>query len=146
MLTLQEHMLATGSCIAGLGVVATGMLALLFRHPDAPRWTRPELVTMLLCIPVTVAIGFGLGYAAYGVSRLLAGSGDPRDLLVVAAVLIVLALTWRGMRIRQRLKHYQAATGGVVASGYPARQPTLATDGKPPPRPRPRARSIGRAA
>jgi hypothetical protein len=32
-------MLALGSCIAGIGLLVTGLLALLFRHPNAPRWT-----------------------------------------------------------------------------------------------------------
>jgi heme A synthase len=109
MTTLDENFLALGSCVAGIGILLAGLLALLFRHPGAPRWTRPEIVAMLLCVPVTASIGFGLAYAAYGLSRLVDGAGDPRELLVLAAVLIVLALVWRGLRIRQRLKGYAAS-------------------------------------
>ena len=110
MTTLDENFLALGSCIAGIGIFMASLLALLFRHPDAPRWTRPEIVAMLLCVPVAGTIGFGLGYTIYGLSRLVDGAGDPRELLVFAAVLIVLALLWRGLRIRQRLKGYAAAS------------------------------------
>jgi hypothetical protein len=126
-------MLALGSCIAGVGLLATGLLALLFRHPKAPRWTRPEIVAMLVCVPVTVTTGLGLGYAAFGVSRLVKGTGDPRELLVLAGVLIVLALVWRGLRIGQRLKDYAIVTGDLSPRAYLATQPTLLVDETPQP-------------
>ena len=52
-------MLALGSCLAGSGILIAGLLALLFQHPNAPWWTRPQLVPMLLCIPVAGLIGAG---------------------------------------------------------------------------------------
>jgi hypothetical protein len=142
----DDNLLAIGSCIAGFGILVTGLLALLFRHPNAPRWTRPEIVAMLVCVPVTATTGLGLGYTAYGVSQLMKGTGNPRELLVLLAVLIVLALAWRGLRIRQRLKDYAAATGGIAPGGYLSTEPTLAVDEEPPPRPKPRAPSDPRAA
>jgi hypothetical protein len=42
MSVIDENMLAFGSCIVGFGILVTALLALLFRHPNAPRWTRPE--------------------------------------------------------------------------------------------------------
>jgi hypothetical protein len=94
---------------------------------------------MLLCVPVTATIGLGLGYTAYGSAQLVNGTGDPGELLVLAGVLIVLALTWRGLRIRKRLKDYALAAGGIAPSRYLATEPTLAIDEKPPSRPKPRA-------
>jgi hypothetical protein len=146
MLALDDHVLALGSCIAGIGILATGLLALLFRHPNAPRWTRPEIVAMLACVPVTATTGLGLGYAAYGMSQLVKGTGDPRELLVLAGVVIVLTLVWRVARIRQRLKDYAVATGGITPSAYLATEPTLLIDEEPPPHPKPRAPSSRRAA
>ena len=146
MLTLDDNMLALGSCIAGFGILMTGLLALLFRHPNAPRWTRPEIVAMLACVPVTITTGLGLGYTAYGVSQVVKGTGDPGELLVLAAVLIVLALAWRAFGIRRRLKDYAAATGGIAPSVYLATEPTLAIDETPPPPPGPPGRSSRRAA
>jgi hypothetical protein len=145
MFTLDDSLLALGSCLAGIGILMTGLLALLFRHPNAPRWTRPEIVAMLACVPVTATIGFGLGYTAYGISQLVKGAGNPRELLVLAAVLIVLALLWRGLRIRQRLKDYAVATSHSAPGGSLAMEPTLAIGEEPPPRPS-RGRSGGRAA
>ena len=55
-------MLVIGSILVGAGALAVGLLALLFRHPRAPRWTEPELVAMLATIPVTAALGLGLVY------------------------------------------------------------------------------------
>jgi hypothetical protein len=136
----DHDMLALGSCIAGFGILVSGLLALLFRHPNAPRWTQPEIVAMLVCVPVTATTGLGLGYTAYGVSQLVTGTGDPRELLVLAGVLIVLALLWRVFRIRQRLKAYAAVTGGVASGAYLATEPTLVIGEERPPPPRPRTR------
>jgi heme A synthase len=127
MSTFDGHALAFGSCLAGLGILVTGLLALLFRNPDAPRWTRPEIVPMLVCVPVTALTGIGLGYIAFGLSRLVKGTGDSRELLVLAAMVIALALVWRALGIRRRLQGY-AAAGGVSPVGYLATQPTLAID------------------
>jgi hypothetical protein len=128
-------MLALGSCLAGAGILVACLLALLFRHPNAPRWTRPEIVALLACVPVAVAIGVGLGYVMFGVSQLLRGDGDPRELLVLVGAVIVLALAWRGLRIRERLKNYAIATGGSSPSADVAPAPTPVTEATPPPPP-----------
>ena len=146
MSVIDENMLAFGSCIVGFGILVTALLALLFRHRNAPRWTRPEIVVMLVCVPVTATTGVGLGYTAYGLSQLANGTGDPSELLVLLAVLIALAMLWRVLRIRQRLRDYADATGGIVPRGYLPAEPTLASDEEPPPRPQPRMRSNYRAA
>jgi hypothetical protein len=131
-------MLALGSCLAGVGILVTCLLALLFRHPNAPRWTRPEIVALLACVPVAVTTGVGLGYTAFGVSQLVSGAGDPRELLVLAGAVIVLALAWHGLRIRQRLKDYAIATGGSSPSADLAPAPALVI-GETPPSPPPTA-------
>jgi hypothetical protein len=145
MFALDDHMLALGSIIAGCGILLAGLLALLFRNPEAPRWARPELVAMLACVPVTAIIGLGLGYAAYGVSQLVGGAGNPGELLVLAAVLIVLALAWRALGIRRRLRAYAAASGDISSTRYLATAPSLVIDETPPP-PRPRTRPSSRRA
>jgi hypothetical protein len=139
---VDDHMLAFGGCIAGAGILFTGLLALLFRHPNAPRWTRPEIVAMLMCVPVTVTTGVGLGYVAFGLFGLKNGAGDPRDLVVLAAVVLVLLLLWRGLQIRQRLKAYALPAGGV----YLVTEPTLVVDETPPPAPKPQAPRSSRKA
>lgn len=133
MMTLDDSLLALGSCIAGTGLLMTALLALLFRHPGAPRWTRPEIVAMLLCVLATATIGLGLGYTVYGLYQVAHGAGDPRGLLVLAGVLIVLAVLWRGLRIRQRLQDY-AATSNRAPAGSPATEPTPAINEEPPAR------------
>jgi hypothetical protein len=125
-------MLALGACLAGLGILVAGLLSLLFRHPNAPRWTRPEIVPMLICVPLTGLIGLGLGYTAFGLSQLVKGTGDPPELLVLAGVLIGLPLVWRMLGIRRRLRSYAAATAGASPSMYLATEPALGTDDTPP--------------
>ena len=102
-------MLALGSCLAGSGILIAGLLALLFQHPNAPWWTRPQLVPMLICIPVAGMIGVGLAFTAAGLWQLVVnGTGDLLGLLTLAAVVIGLALVWRVLGIRQRLATYVA--------------------------------------
>jgi hypothetical protein len=146
MFALDDHMLALGSIIAGIGILMAGLLALLFRNPDAPRWARPELVAMLACVPVTAIMGLGLGYTAYGVSQLVKGTGNPVELLVLVGVPIALAVAWRALGIRRRLQAYAAATGDISATAYLAAEPRLVIDETPPPPPKPRARPSGRRA
>ena len=111
-------MLALGSCLAGSGILIAGLLALLFQHPNAPWWTRPQLVPMLICIPVAGLIGVGLAFTAAGLWQLVKGTGDLLGLLTLAAVVIGLALVWRGFGIRRRLAAYaSAAPRGAPGAG-----------------------------
>jgi heme A synthase len=102
----DRAMLALGSCLAGSGVLIAGLLALLFQHPNAPRWTRPQLVPMLICLPLTGLIGVGLAFTAAGLWQLVNGRGDLLGLLTLAAVVIGVALVWRVLGIRRRLAAY----------------------------------------
>jgi hypothetical protein len=126
-------MLAFGSTIAGVGILVAGLLALLFRHPNAPRWTRPEIVPLLACVPVTGVIGLGLGYTAAGLWQLTRGAGDPPELLVLAGVVIGLVLVWRVLGIRRRLPAYAAAEAGISPGPCGATEPAPAIDKTPPP-------------
>ncbi len=64
---------------------------------------------MVLCVPVTGMIGFGLAYIVLGLHQLLNGTVDLIGLLTLAAVVIGLALVWRGFGIRRRLAAYAPA-------------------------------------
>jgi hypothetical protein len=145
MSMLNDNVLALGSCIAGLGILISGLLALLFRNPNAPRWTRPEIVPMLICVPMTGITSLGLAYIVYGMSQLVNGTGDWRGLLVLAAVGIVLLLAWRALGIRRRLQDYAAAGGDISRGALLASEPSVVIE-QPPPRPKSGAGSGRRAA
>ncbi len=115
-------MFAMGSILVGAGALVVGLLALLFRHPRAPRWTRPELVAMLTVIPVTAMLGLGLGYMIAGVYRLLQGVGSLYELSTPVAVAIAVAGLWR-LLIGGRLRAYGLAAlpaSEVGAAAAPA--------------------------
>ena len=106
-------MVAIGSVLAGTGVLLAGLLALLFRNPRAPAWTRAEPVAFLATVPVAGMIGFGLGYVAFGIDALLDGGGDlVRGLGALVGVPVVVALLWHVLGIRERLRAYAAAERG----------------------------------
>ena len=105
----DRGMLVFGSFMLGSGILIAGLLALLFQHPNAPRWTRPQLVPMLICLPLTGMIAVGLAFTAAGLWQLVNGTGDLLGLLTLAAVVIGLAVVWRVLGIRRRLEAYASA-------------------------------------
>ena len=120
-------MLAIGSLLVGAGILLTGLLALLFRHPRAPRWTRPELVAMLAVVPVTGLLGFGFGYMA---ARRLPGAerrGRLYELAAPAALAIPAALWW--FSVRRRLQAYGAETSPARPDRHRRRAGRLAAAG-----------------
>ena len=138
-------MLALGSVLAGTGVLLVGLLALLFRNPRAPRWTRPEAVVFLTMVPVAGMIGIGFGLVLYGSSPLLRGEGDVRELAALALVPAVVALFWHALGIRGRLRTYAEAIAADLSNVVPIPDASLAasieelpespTPSKPPRRP-----------
>jgi hypothetical protein len=113
-------MLAMGSLLVGAGILLAGLLALVFRHPRAPRWTRPELVAMLAVVPVTGMLGFGFGYLAFGGYRVLTGAGAPYELAAPAALAVAVALFWIGVRRRLRAYGAPAADAPTLTVAEPA--------------------------
>jgi hypothetical protein len=124
----DREVLAFGSYLMGLCILLAGLFALLFRHPNPPRWTQPEIVALLLCVPVTGAIGVAVGCIAAGLWQLITGAGDPADLLVLVGVVIGVALVWHVVGIRQRLAAYAAAEGHTSPGPYRAAEPVLPID------------------
>ena len=126
-------MLAMGSLLVGVGILLAGLLTLFFRHPRAPRWSKPEMVAMLAVVPVTGVLGFGLGYVLAGAHRLLDGAGELYELAAPAGVaLVVAALVFR---VRRRLQANGAASAAAGASVDPAATPIPTIDGPPGPTP-----------
>jgi hypothetical protein len=106
-------MLMVGSVLAGAGILLAGLLALLLRNPQAPRWTQAEAVALLATVPVAGMIGLGLGYMLFGISALLHGEGDVvRGLAALIGAPVVVALIWHVLGIRGRLRAYAAAERG----------------------------------
>jgi hypothetical protein len=126
-------MLAIGSALAGAGVLLVGLLALLFRYPRAPRWTRPEVVVFLTMVPVAGMIGIGLGLVLYGGNALLHGAGDLRELAVAVLVPVVVVLVWHALRIQPRLRAYADAGAGGPASVVPTPDVSLVGPTHQPP-------------
>jgi heme A synthase len=126
-------MLTMGSLLVGVGILLAGLLALFFRHPRAPRWTRPEMVAMLAVVPVTGVLGFGLGYVLVGAHRLLNGAGELYELAAPAAVALLVA-GWI-FYARRRLQAYGVASAAADLSVDPAATPKLTIEEPPGPTP-----------
>lgn len=119
-------MLAMGSVLVGVGILLAGLLAVLFRHPRAPRWSKPEIVAMLAVIPVTIVLGLGFGHVLVGSYRLLSGAGGPWELAAPAGG--ALAVGGLVSHVRKRLQAYAAAGGNSER----AAAPILVAEAPPP--------------
>jgi heme A synthase len=126
-------MLTMGSLLVGVGILLAGLLALFFRHPRAPRWTRPEMVAMLAVVPVTGVLGFGLGYVLVGAHHLLNGAGELYELAAPAAVALLVA-GWI-FYARRRLQAYGVASAAADLSVDPAATPKPTIEEPPGPTP-----------
>ena len=127
-------MLAMGSLLVGVGVLLASLLALLFRHPRAPRWTKPELVAMLAVVPVTAVLGLGFGYVLVGSYRLLNGTGGELHELG-APVSVALVVAGLVLHVRRRLQSYSTASAAAGLSVDPAATPPATVEGPPGPTP-----------
>lgn len=126
-------MLAMGSLLVGLGILLAGLLTLFFRHPRAPRWSKPEMVAMLAVVPVTGVLGFGLGYVLVGAHRLLTGTGELYEVAAPAGVALVVA-GWV-FHVRKRLQAYGAASAAAGSCVDPGATPKLMIEEPPGPTP-----------
>ena len=106
-------MLTLGSVLVASSLLLTALTALLFRRPNPPRWTKPDLVAMLVGVPLTAIMALGLGYMGVGAYRLSGVDALAQIVpsVVVAAVAFVL---WRRLNVRPRLRAYAAANEASV--------------------------------
>ena len=118
-------MFVMGSLLVVVGALLVGLLTALFRHPRAPRWTRPELVAMLSVIPVTGVLGLGLGYILGGFYELMHGVGEVYELGAPVVAAIVIAGLWWLSGFGRNSEAY-GATGTVAAGAV-----TPVPDGSP---------------
>lgn len=128
-------MLTLGSALVAGAILLTALVALLFRRPKPPGWSRPDLVAMLVAVPLAGAMALGLGYMLTGAYR-LTGALDLYDLAGTIAVWVAAAVAWRALGVRARLKAYAAADRAAVIAhpdvadpnGSPAALPAQAAD------------------
>lgn len=111
-------MLTLGSALVASAILLTVLIAFLFRRPDPPRWTRPDLVAMLAGVPPTAVIGLGLGYMLIGLHRLISAP-EVYDLAGAVTVWALAALLWRSLGVGARFRAYAAdrRPGAVAPPG-----------------------------
>jgi hypothetical protein len=131
-----------GSVLTAFGLLAVALLALLFRNPAAPAWSRNELVAELFAVVVTGALGLGFAYLAMAPSQLAADGTSLAEIALAAAVLAGLVVALRLLKVRTRLRAYDAAQAATLGPSLAVANP----EPTPPRTPRPRSGPPSRKA
>ena len=113
-----------GSALTAVGLLALALLALLFRNPAAPAWSRSELVAELFAVVVTGALGLGFAYLAMAPMQLSADGLSLVEVAIAIGVFAGLVVVLRLLEVRTRLRAYDAARrcrGGAEPRGRQSR-------------------------
>lgn len=124
-------MLILGSTLVAGAILLTALVALLFRRPAPPRWTKPDLVAMLVAVPLAALMALGLGYTMVGAHR-LESAGALYQVVPALAVWVAAGVIWRLLGVRRRLRAYAAAErASTPLDVSPSRIPPAAPSEQP---------------
>lgn len=105
-----------GSALTAAGILAIALLALLFAHPSAPRWTQRELTAQLASVGVTLLLGFGLGCLVFLAPQQMRAEGvTVVEIAALGGTLALVVLVLRTLKIGARRRAYQATAVTEIA-------------------------------
>jgi hypothetical protein len=128
--------LATGGLLVCLALLTLAAVTPIFCGSDPPRWTTRDWGVQCVTLAIVCAFAMGIGYLGAGSIAALQTGPDYIDLALLAGVVLVAAVIWRGLKARGRSRALAAAAAGHAfgpASGD-ARSGGLARAGSGPAR------------
>lgn len=102
-------MLALGGLLVSVALLALAALAVLFRRPNAPRWTTRSWVHEIGIITVVCLLTMGVAYLITGGVDAYQAGVHLVDLGLLAGVLVVACVVWRRLDVRAQLRAFDAA-------------------------------------
>ncbi len=103
-----------GSACTAAAILAVALAALLFNHPNAPRWAQRELTAQLCGVAITIVLGLGLASLAMTAAHLLADGITLAEAAVLAGGLALVVVMLRALGFAARLQRHQAAAVALV--------------------------------
>jgi hypothetical protein len=138
-------MLATGGLLVCIALLTLAVVAPLFRSSDPPEWTRHRWIGELVTLTIVCTLALGLGYLGAGAIAALQTGPASLDLGLLAVVVLVSVMIWRGLQARTRTRGlersasgYSRVAGSGQAHGAPVATaeplPVRTSDPAPPPK------------
>jgi hypothetical protein len=138
-------MLVTGGLLVSVALLTLAVVAPVFRSSNPPEWTTRGWVGELVTLAIVCTLALGLGYLGGGVIAALQTGPAYLDLGLLAVVVLVSVVIWRGLHARARAKAVEAdasgysrlagsgqAYGAPVATAEPL--PVRTSEPAPPPK------------
>lgn len=107
-------MLATGGLMVCIALLTLAAVAPVFRSSDPPEWTRRRWIGELVTLAIVCTLALGLGYLGAGTIAALQTGPALIDLGLLAVVLLVSVVIWRGLKTRARAKAVDADASGYA--------------------------------
>ena len=122
-------MMALGALLTCSALLALAALAILFRRPDPPRWTRSSWADELISVGLVSLFALGLATFVAGAVGAYREGVQLVDLGLLAAVLLGSVVIWRRFDLRARWKASAVEPAGpaVPDAGAGRVAPTVVT-------------------
>jgi hypothetical protein len=113
-------MLGTGGLLVSVALLTLAAVAPVFRSSNPPEWTTRGWIGELVTLVVVCTLALGLGYLGAGVIAAFQTGPAYLDLSLLAVVVLVSVVIWRGLQARALAKAVEADASGyarVAGSG-----------------------------
>jgi hypothetical protein len=108
----ESNMLATGGFMVCIALLTLAAVAPVFRRSNPPEWTTRRWIGELVTLAIVCTLALGLGYLGAGVIAALQTGPAYLELGLLAVVVLVSVVIWRGLQARALAKAVEAGASG----------------------------------
>ena len=125
-------MMALGALLTCAALLSIAALAIVFRRPNPPRWTRSSWADELISVGVVALFALGLAIFAQGAVGAARDGVKLVDLGLLAAVLLASVVIWRKFDLRARWRAIAVEQAPPPVPGVGRGAAATATASEPP--------------
>ena len=96
----ESDVLAAGGLLVAIALLALAAVAPAFRTANPPRWTTRGWIAELITLAIVCTLALGLGYLGAGALAAFQTKPEYVDLGLLAGVVLVAIVIWRGLKAR----------------------------------------------
>ena len=96
----ESDVLAAGGLLVAIALLALAAVAPAFRTAKPPPWTTRGWIAELITLAIVCTLALGLGYLGAGALAAFQTKPEYVDLGLLAGVVLVAIVIWRGLKAR----------------------------------------------